>query len=32
MQGMIAEYEHAWIVERTRREGLAKARRGESIP
>jgi site-specific DNA recombinase len=32
MQGMIAEYERAQIVERTRRGRLEKARRGEFIP
>lgn len=31
MQGMMAEYEHAQIVERTRRGRLEKARRGEFI-
>jgi site-specific DNA recombinase len=32
MQGMIAEYERAQILERTRRGRLEKARRGEFIP
>lgn len=32
MQGMMAEYEHAQIAERTRRGRLEKARRGEFIP
>jgi site-specific DNA recombinase len=32
MQGMIAEYERAQILERTRRGRLEKARRGEYIP
>ena len=32
MQGMMAEYERAQIVERTRRGRLEKARRGEFIP
>jgi site-specific DNA recombinase len=32
MQGMIAEYERAQIVERTRRGRLEKARRGEFMP
>src|SRR5262244_2160108 len=32
MQGMIAEYERAQIVERTRRGRLEKARRGEYMP
>jgi site-specific DNA recombinase len=32
MQGMIAEYERAQIIERTRRGRLEKARRGELIP
>jgi site-specific DNA recombinase len=32
MQGMIAEYERAQILERTRRGRLEKARRGELIP
>src|SRR5262249_20618972 len=32
MQGMIAEYERAQITERTRRDRLEKARRGEFMP
>jgi site-specific DNA recombinase len=32
MQGMIAEYERAQMLERTRRGRLEKARRGEYIP
>jgi site-specific DNA recombinase len=32
MQGMMAEYERAQIVERTRRGRLEKARRGEFLP
>ena len=32
MQGMIAEYEHAQILERTRRGRLEKARSGEFLP
>src|SRR5262249_45215634 len=32
MQGMIAEYERAQIIERTRRGRMEKARRGELIP